>query len=328
MYSVVRDLIDSALEITVVPSFSSIGPLVRRRLYEWTQPPPRSLEGRTALVTGPTSGLGLASTRQLARLGARVVLAGRSPERLAELRDELVREAGEDRFAIVVVDMSSLESIRAAVRAVLATESRLDLLIDNAGAIYDARGETGDGIERTLAVLAVGPFLLTSGLLPLLRESVDARVIGVTSGGMYTQSVDFDDLQWETRPFSGPRAYAQAKRIQTALMREWARRNVGSSISFNAMHPGWANTPGMAASLPAFYRLMGPIIRTVDEGIDTITWLATSPTIKPPGGRLYLDRRPRPFDRLPQTRLNAAQRRELWSVVSELAGATEGALST
>lgn len=318
--NVLTDLLDTMLEVAVVPSFSRIGPAVRRRLYDWVAPVPGALAGRTALVTGPTSGLGRAAARRLAQLGARVILAGRSEERLEEVRAELAEAAGEDRFPIVIVDMSSLKSVRAAARQILETEPRLDLLVDNAGAIYPDRGETADGIERTLAVLVVGPFALSAGLLPLLRQSPDARVIAVTSGGMYTQRVDFDDLGWKSRPFSGPRAYAQAKRIQVALMREWARRMATSSISFNAMHPGWADTPGLADTLPGFYRLMGPLLRSVDEGIETITWLATSPEVRPPGGSLYLDRRPRPFDRVPHTRLNADDRRELWATISELAG--------
>ena len=313
-------MVDAGLELAVVPSFSRIGPAVRRRLFDWAEPHPSALVGRTVLVTGPTSGLGRAAATRLAKLGARVVLAGRSEQRLSELRDELTRSAGEDRFPIVVVDMSSLESVHAAVKSLRDSEPRLDVLIDNAGAIYPDRGETADGIERTLAVLVVGPFALTSGLVPLLERSADARVISVTSGGMYTQPVEFGDLGWKARPFSGPRAYAQAKRIQVALMREWARRMATSSISFNAMHPGWADTPGLADTLPGFYRLMGPLLRSVDEGIDTITWLATSDDVRPPGGWLYLDRRPRPFDRAPQTRLTAADRSELWATISALAG--------
>lgn len=319
MYKV-ADLIDAGLELAVVPSFSRIGPALRRRLHGWAEPPAGALRGRTVLVTGPTSGLGRATAARMAMLGARVVLAGRSDERLRALRDELIDATGEDRYPVVVVDMSSLESVNNAARMVRDSEPRLDVLIDNAGAIYPDRGETPDGIERTLAVLVVGPFALTRGLLPLLTQSPDGRVISVTSGGMYTQRVDFDDLQWQSRPFSGPRAYAQAKRVQVALMREWARRLARSTVSFNAMHPGWVDTPGLAESLPGFYELMRPLLRTPDEGIDTLTWLATSHDVQPPGGRLYLDRRPRPFDRAPQTRLTAADRRDLWSTISALAG--------
>ena len=278
------------------------------------------MAGRTVLVTGPTSGLGRAVTDALAALGARVVLVGRSPERLAALRDSLVREHGEDRFPIVVADMGSLESVKAAASRVLATETRLDVLIDNAGAIFPERTVGPDGIEATLATLAVGPFAIEAGLLPLMARTPGARVVAVTSGGMYTQAVRLDDLQYEHDPCSGPRAYAQAKRIQVVLMREWDRRlaAAGIHVTTNAMHPGWADTPGLAEALPGFHRRMRRILRSPAEGADTIVWLATRPDAG--GGKLYLDRRPRPFDRLPSTRLTAADRSRLWNSVLELCG--------
>jgi NAD(P)-dependent dehydrogenase (short-subunit alcohol dehydrogenase family) len=276
------------------------------------------MAGRTVLVTGPTSGLGRAATEALAALGARVVLVGRSPERLATLRDSLVRGHGEDRFPVVLADMGSLASVRAAANLVLATESRLDVLIDNAGAIFAERTVGPDGIEATLATLVVGPFALEAALLPLMARTPGSRMVSVTSGGMYTQPVRLDDLQNEREPWSGPRAYARAKRIQVALMREWDRRlaRAGIDIAVNSMHPGWADTPGLAEALPGFYRHMRPILRTASDGADTIVWLATRPGAG--GGKLYLDRRPRPFDRLPSTRLKAADRSRLWSSVLDL----------
>lgn len=315
-----RSVVDDALEVSVVGSFSRIGPAVRRRLFGWRATPAGALSGRTVLVTGPTSGLGRAATIALAALGARVVLAGRSEARLAALRDELVRAHGEDRFPLVVVDMGSLASVRAAAATVLATEPRLDVVVDNAGAIYPERTEGPDGIEATFALLAVGPFALVAGLLPLLRRTPGSRVIAVTSGGMYTQRLDLDDLESRTGAYNGTLAYARAKRAQVALMREWDRRLGASGISFAAMHPGWADTPGLAESLPAFRRWMRPLLRTAAEGADTITWLAAHPEPSAISGRLYLDRRPRPFDRLPSTRLTAADRRRLWAIVVGLAG--------
>ena len=315
-----RALLDAGLEISVVGSFTRIGPAVRRRLFGWSAPPAGAMAGRTVLVTGPTSGLGRAATDALAALGARVVLVGRSEERLALLRDELVRAHGEDRFPVVVADMGSLASVRAAVARILATESRLDVLIDNAGAIYPERIEGPDGIEATLAVLVVGPFALVAGLQPLLQRTAGARVIAVTSGGMYSQRLDLDDLQSRAGEYSGARAYARSKRAQTAIVREWSRRLAGSGVSFAVMHPGWADTPGLAETLPGFYRLMRPLLRTAAEGSDTITWLATHPAPASTSGKLYLDRRPRPFDRIRSTRLTAADRRRLWEDVVALSG--------
>ena len=281
------------------------------------------MAGRTVLVTGPTSGLGRAATEALAALGARVVLVGRSPNRLALLRDSLVREHAEDRFPMVVADMGSLRSVREAASQVLATEPRLDVLVDNAGAIFPERTIGPDGIEATLATLVVGPFALEAALLPLMARTPGSRIVSVTSGGMYTQPVHLDDLQYESEPWSGSRAYARAKRIQVTVMREWDRRlaAAGIHVTTNAMHPGWADTPGLAEALPGFHRRMRRILRSPAEGADTIVWLATRPDAG--GGKLYLDRRPRPFDRLPSTRLKAADRRRLWNTVLELSGSPD-----
>ncbi len=166
-----RNLLDWALELTVVGSFGRPGLVLRRRLFGWDSPAPKSMSGRTVLVTGPTSGLGRAAAEALAALGARIVLVGRSPERLATLRDSLVREHGEDRFPVVAADMGSLASVKAAANRVLANEPRLDVLIDNAGAIFPERIVGPDGIEATLATLVVGPFALETALLPLMART-------------------------------------------------------------------------------------------------------------------------------------------------------------
>lgn len=320
-----RNLIDDVLELTVIGSFGRPGLVLRKRLFGWGSPEPNCLAGRTALVTGCTSGLGKATTEALATLGARVILAGRNRDKLAALRDELVQRHAEDRFPIVVVDMQSMASVRAAVAEISAAESRLDVLVDNAGAMYPERTLSPDGIEASLATMVVGPFVLVSGLLPLLARTPDSRVVSVTSGGMYTQRVPFDDLQYERGEWSPSRAYARAKRISVAMTREWARRLAAARIdvAIDSMHPGWADTPGLAEALPAFYRRMKPILRSPAEGADTIVWLATSPSVPRPGGGLYLDRRRRPFDRIPSTRLTSADRRALWDYVVGLSGAPD-----
>ena len=151
-----------------------------------------------------------------------------------------------------MADLASLASVRGAAARILETEPRLDVVIDNAGAIFQERSDSPDGIESTLETMVVGPFALITALLPLLRSTGGARVVAVTSGGMYAQRLDLDDLQWEDRPYHGTRAYAAAKRAQVCLIREWARRIPAAEVTFNAMHPGWADTPGISASLPGF----------------------------------------------------------------------------
>ena len=146
-------------------------------------------------MTGPTSGLGRATAGALASLGARVILVGRSRERLSATAAELAPRHGDaERFPVVVADMSSLADVREAVAAIEATEPRLDILVDSAGAIHATRTVTEDGLEATFATMVVGPFVLISGLLPMLERSGDGRVITVVSGGMYGQALPLDDL--------------------------------------------------------------------------------------------------------------------------------------
>ena len=253
------------------------------------------------------------------------MLVGRDRERLTAVRDELFVRHGADRFPVVVADMGSLASVRAATARILATEPRLDVLIDNAGAIFPDRTDGPDGIESTIATMVVGPFALVSGLLPLMRRTPRARVIAVTSGGQYAQVLDLDDLEDRNGVYDGTRAYARAKRAQVSLIREWARRLGGAGIRFDSMHPGWADTPGLWHALPGFARLMRPLLRTPAEGTDTLVWLATTLEPPAPGGSLWLDRRPRPFDRVPMPRQSGADRRRLWDLVGGLSGLSDPA---
>ncbi len=328
--SMLRAIADDVLEALVVPSFTRIGYAARRRMWNWDDPASRSLAGRTVVITGPTSGLGREAARSLVRMGARLVLVGRDAGRLEETRAELVRLAPGAELATVVADMSSLPSVRSAADAILASEPRIDAVVDNAGAMFPERGETEAGIERTFATMVAGPFVLVARLLPRLIASPDGRVVAVTSGGMYTQALPLDDLGYTRGTYQGALAYARAKRAQVALVREWTRRLRGRPAgtgapgrrapTFNAMHPGWADTPGLEASLPGFRRLVGGLLRSPAEGVDTLLWLVASPEAAGRSGRVYLDRRPRPFDRVPATRLSAADRRELWNRVVAITG--------
>jgi NAD(P)-dependent dehydrogenase (short-subunit alcohol dehydrogenase family) len=280
-------------------------------------------DGKIVIVTGSARGLGRDYALRFAGDGASVVVA----DLLAEAADSVVVDitAAGGTAVAVPVDVTDVASTQALAAAVLAQFGRIDILVDNAGSIYAERATSPDGFEASMALMAIGPFALVAGLLPLLEQAPGARVIAVTSGGMYAQALDVADLDGKTIAYTGARFYARAKRAQVALIREWARRTAGSSISFNAMHPGWARTPGLSASLPGFDRLMGPILRTPEEGIDTIIWLATAPRMSLEPGRLYLDRRPRPFDRVPSTRLRAADRVALWDEVVRRTGGVDPA---
>jgi dehydrogenase/reductase SDR family member 12 len=137
---------------------------------------------------------------------------------------------------------------------------------------------------------------------------------------MYTTGLDIDALSPDPDGFDGVAAYAQTKRAQVVLSQEWARRTAGSSVTFHAAHPGWADTPGLQSSLPRFHRLMGPLLRTPEQGADTIVWLATSPRALESNGRFWHDRRQRSTVRLPWTAARPGAADRLWQWCAAHAG--------
>jgi NAD(P)-dependent dehydrogenase (short-subunit alcohol dehydrogenase family) len=309
------------LELPVITSFTRIGYDVRRRLDHWTPLRNYHLEGRTVLVTGASSGLGLVAVEQFARCGATVVLLGRDRAKTERTRDGIATRTGATALDVVIADMGDLDAVRAAAGEVLARHPRLDVLVHNAGALTADRRTAPSGIELTVASQVVGPFLLTSFLLPSLRAAAPGRVITVSSGGMYATPLRVTDLQMGD-DYRGSEQYARAKRAQVTLNELWAERIPAADVVFHAMHPGWADTPGVQESLPRFRKVVGPLLRTPEQGADTLVWLAADdgePLATT--GRFWLDRRQRPLHKLPTTRRSdTAERRErLWDWVSRTA---------
>jgi len=304
---------DALLEASVVGSFSRIGLLVRSRLLpEFTTAVPETLEGRRVVITGATSGIGYAAATGLARLGAAVHFLARDPARAASARQRICATSGSQRISYGVADLDDPGSVRAFAAEYLSAHDRLDVLIHNAGAIHPSYRADDTGTELTVAGQVVAPFLLTSLLLPALLAAGHSRVITVSSAGMYTQRLDPATLQMPASGYRGATAYARAKRAQVALSREWARRLAGTGVACHAMHPGWVDTPGIAAALPRFHRAMRPLLRTPRQGADTIIWLAAADPARLGSGRFWHDRRPRAESRLPGTREAPTAARVLW----------------
>ena len=176
------------------------------------------------------------------------------------------------------------------------------------------------GNEVTFATHVLSPFLLTRALRPLLEASAPSRVIVVASGGMYTEPLDVDALDPDPAAYDGTKAYARCKRAQVALAEEWTRELLDTGVTVNAMHPGWADTPGLRAALPGFSRVVGPLLRTPEEGADTIVWLAAAPDAADLSGLFFLDRRPRAKHRLRRTRRldDTREAARLWRLCTEL----------
>ncbi len=318
----VAAVVDGVLEATIVGSFSSIGPALRSRTAGWTSPP--RMDGKRALVTGATSGLGLATAAGLATLGAEVVLTARGHDR-AERAVAAVREAAPAAtVSYLLADMGEFDQVRGLADEFLAAHDRLDVLVHNAGALTARRTVTTTGLELTAASQVAAPYLLTGLLLPALRAGAPSRVLQVSSGGMYTQRFDLATLEMGPDEYDGTVAYARSKRAQLVLMHEWVRRTAGTGVFFQAMHPGWADTPGIRDSLPGFAKVMGPFLRTPEQGADTIVWLAAAPEAVETTGGFWLDRKERWENKAPWTRLSGADAADagagLWAWCAERTG--------
>ncbi|NUR08427.1 MAG: SDR family NAD(P)-dependent oxidoreductase, partial [Nocardioidaceae bacterium] len=266
-----------------------------------------------AVVTGAASGLGLATASGLARLGAEVHLVVRN---LEKGRDALLRIRGDVPGAEVLMhrgDVADLADVRALAEE-LTSLGGLDVLVHNAGTMPPERQESVDGHELSFATHVLGPVLLTELLLPSLVAAGSSRVVLVSSGGMYAQRLPVEDPEFLTGEYGGAAAYARTKRMQVALTPLLQRRWNPDGVDVHAMHPGWADTPGVVTSLPVFHKVMGPVLRDAAQGADTVVWLAaTEPP--PEGGRFWHDRAPRPAHYLPSTRESAADREQLLDYV-------------
>jgi NAD(P)-dependent dehydrogenase (short-subunit alcohol dehydrogenase family)/carbon monoxide dehydrogenase subunit G len=277
-----------------------------------------SLRGRTAVVTGATSGLGQAAASQLAELGARVILVGRNPDKAEDTRREIVAATGNDNVAVALADLSLLADVRKLARKLLETEPRIHVLVNNAGVLLNQRTTTPEGNEATLATNLLAPYLLTQTLLPRLLKSAPSRIINVSSGGMYTTGLVLDDLQYEKSAYDGSRAYARTKRALVTLTEMWAERLKDSGVVVHAMHPGWADTPGVAGSLPGFHTITRHLLRTAEQGADTITWLAAAEEAAKVTGVFWLDREPHTTHVFPGTDPSPQERQELWDALARL----------
>ncbi|WP_439102145.1 SDR family NAD(P)-dependent oxidoreductase [Congregibacter sp.] len=288
----------------------------RRGKKRW-DPMSASLKGQRIIVTGATSGLGLATARDLAERGAELILVMRNRERGEAVVKDLKAETGNMAIRQELADLSIMGEVDALTERLLKAGEPINVLVNNAGALFNEWGTTSEGLEQSFALLLLSPWRLTRALKPLLEAAEDARVINVVSGGMYSQQLRVDRLQAIPKNYAGATAYARCKRALTVVTEEWAESWADDGIVVNAMHPGWADTPGVESSLPAFHTLTRFILRTPEEGADTIIWLAAASEAAKVSGKLFLDREPRTTHLLARTREDASEREKLMAFLEE-----------
>jgi dehydrogenase/reductase SDR family protein 12 len=285
-------LLDRALDRTVAFGYARTGVLLRRRWWP-ADPAPGSLRGRRVLITGASSGIGRDAARSAAALGAHVHVLSHNPSRLEAALTWLREQVPDGSFEAELCDLQSLGAVRRFADDFLARDLPLSALVHNAGVFSPDREETVDGHERTFAVHVLAPHLLTHLLTPALAREPGARVVLMSSGGMYAQPLT-EDVEYVDADYSGTSAYARTKRMQVVLAELWAGRLADQGVAVHAMHPGWVDTPGVRRYLPRFRFLTLPVIRPPDQGADTLVWLLAADSLTPWTGGFWHDRALRP----------------------------------
>jgi NAD(P)-dependent dehydrogenase (short-subunit alcohol dehydrogenase family) len=251
------------------------------------------MQGKIALVTGATSGIGQETAIGLARLGAHVIITGRNRQRGEAAVAEIQEAGGNPKIDLLIADMTSQTSIHQLADQVIANYPRLDVLVNNVGMVVSTRQLTVDGIELNFAVNHLAPFLLTHRLLPLLKHSAPARVINVTGG--IPGKVDLENLQAEKSNYVGFMAYSHSKSIMMAASYEFARRLQGTGVTLNVAYPGGVSSTNMGSqpsTLPLWIRPLFSVVRrtldtTAEKAARSSIYLASSPEVEGVTGQYF-----------------------------------------
>jgi NAD(P)-dependent dehydrogenase (short-subunit alcohol dehydrogenase family) len=277
-----------------------------------------SLSGKTVLVTGATTGIGRATALALAQKGAEVVITARDHAKAESTLAEIRAAAPHAKTDVLFADLSSMREVRRLADEYLARHPRLDVLVNNAGAILMQRILTVDGFEKTLATNHLAPFLLTNLLLERIKASAPARIVTVASEAHRGGELDFDNLMLE-RGYRGMRAYAASKLANILFTLELSRRLAGSGVTANSLHPGVvASGFGQGEATGLFkwaFKLAKPFLISTESGARTSVYLASSPEVEGQTG-LYFDKcKPRHPTRRAQ---DPELARKLWDVSAKL----------
>jgi NAD(P)-dependent dehydrogenase (short-subunit alcohol dehydrogenase family) len=274
------------------------------------------MNGKIVLVTGATSGIGKVTARALAQMGAHVVIVGRNAERTRQTAEELKAATGSQKIDFMLADLSSMAAVRKLAEEFLAKYDRLNVLVNNAGAVNMSRETTVDGYELTFATNHLAYFLLANMLLPALEKGAPARVVNVASEAHRGKRIDFEDLM-ATRGYSIFQQYGRSKLANILFTRELSRRVAGKGITVNSLHPGVIASNFFAK--PGLWGVLGKIgglfMIGNEEGAQTSIYLASSPDVEGVTGQYFAKSRAKHPSRAAQDDEAA---RKLWEVSEEL----------
>jgi len=245
-----------------------------------------TMEGRTVMITGANTGIGLATAHQLALMGAKIVFVGRDEQGLKDAMRDVMLSTGNEDMDFLVADLSSMSQVRRLAREILDRYDRLDVLINNAGVITKHREVTVDGFERDLAVNHLAPFLLTNMLLDLMVASGHSRIVNLSSSAHRFSRLDFDDLQYE-KGWSSMRSYGTTKLMNILFTRALAKRLDGTSVTVNAVHPGFVSSCFGRDFNPVSKGLTKIFAKSTKKGARTSVYLASSPEVDGVTGRYF-----------------------------------------
>ncbi len=281
--------------------------------------PNGGMGGKTALITGGTSGIGKATAVALAAMGADVVVVGRNRERGEAAVEEIKGQSHSESVELMLADLSVQDEVRRLAEAFLERHDRLNVLANNAGLVQSKRTETSDGIETTLAINHLAPFLLTNLLLDRLKQSAPSRVITDSSEAQRWGNMDFDDLQ-STQKYRGFPVYGMTKLANIMFTYELAEILKGTYVTANCLHPGAVSTnfgKNNSGPMTLFFRLAKPFMRSPEQGADTLIWLASSPDVDGVSGKYFSDRKEIEAKKVAY---DPAARRTLWEISEDLTG--------
>lgn len=279
------------------------------------------MDGKVALVTGATNGIGKVTALELAKLGAAVVLAGRNRDKSQATVDEIKERSGNPNVEALVADLSVMSEVRRLADEFKAKHDRLHVLVNNAGGVFPQRRMTDDGYEMTFALNHLNYFLLTNLLLDVLKASAPARIVNVSSDAHRAGRMRFDDLNAEKKyGIGGWTAYSQSKLANVLFTYELARRLDGSGVTANVLHPGFVATGFGRSSAGLMNRVMGLLHRfalTPEEGARTTVYLASSPEVEGISGKYFEKSKAVPSSR---ASYDEESQRRLWAISEQMTG--------